>query len=86
MTTTTAPTAAGLDADVQVLTEDDISHVVRDCDSDTSLCGLPVPDHQWVDLDDDDDRWCPECVEIEDSGDRAHMAACTFCQLVEAIW
>jgi hypothetical protein len=44
--------------------DDDLVHLVCDCDEFWALCGKRLDDEEWID--DEDVTYCPMCVLVED--------------------
>jgi hypothetical protein len=52
----------------------DVEHLFCDCDAETSLCGLPMPDTEWSICEHDGD-----CIEICELCERVEADACPKC-------
>jgi hypothetical protein len=80
MTTATIPTPSGeeLAATFAVIGDEDLMHMVWDCDPDRALCGQELPGDEFAE-DDEDGQYCPECAAIDRAGDVVHIASCAVC-------
>jgi hypothetical protein len=81
MITATIPTPSGeeMAATFAVIGDEDLVHVVWDCDPDRALCGQSAPGDDYVE-DDDVGPWCPECVAIDRAQEAAHIVSCAVCR------